>query len=269
MATILYPVSDSSVYEWNPTYMAGLRYELRVGTSSTGTNLDNIYMRFDLSGVASQVPSAVLHLTHIVTYNSPQFDIFRVHSAIADWSEETITWNNQPGFDPQVWAEYACNEYDVDITNLVNHWIASPSGNFGLLIESDNNRGKVYYYSKDNAEQDRWPYLEIAEMSQEGIAVMENLTVDGEPQVVGEPITVTKTAGTNVSVRFDMRNGGDDDTLTARMFQMDGQNDVIPVGGMMLFSGFVAANASITGLGADFEMPSHAVVLDIKTYHEE
>jgi uncharacterized repeat protein (TIGR02543 family) len=94
-----YPTVDSWVELTNPNTNHGSDQTLHVRVnwdSGKGivTNLRRTYLKFDLSSLPSgtEIDSAILHLFRSGADNVPS-----AYSTTDDWTEDGITWNNQPG----------------------------------------------------------------------------------------------------------------------------------------------------------------------------
>lgn len=89
----LVAVADAQVNSDNPNYAYGGVQKMAVCTSCalTGAPTKRAYVRFDTSGLAGTVTSAVLRFN--TTTPAGPLD---VHGVAQQWSESTITWNNAP-----------------------------------------------------------------------------------------------------------------------------------------------------------------------------
>ena len=117
---------------------------LRVGKGSTG--LSRTYIKFDLPTLRSsdRVIDAVLELYPVSASWSNWSDhtpgtMMEVHEPLSPINTNTITWNNQPDYDPIVIDYEELDEYRLfqwDVTKLVNKWYDGQ--NNGLMIKYNN-----------------------------------------------------------------------------------------------------------------------------------
>lgn len=86
------------------------------------------------------------------------------------WDEMTINWNNQPSvsntIQEQDYVSVGDNSapyltYEIDITGMVNYWIANPDSNFGLRIAlaTESIYRRVVFASSDYFDESRRPKL--------------------------------------------------------------------------------------------------------------
>jgi hypothetical protein len=127
------------------------------------------YLKFPLTVIPENVliVSATLNLFHSEGYGPTR--TYDIHRVSADWSEETITWNNQPGyaaiitaslsFDPKdngKWRSWDVTS-DIDSTALAERWV---SWCIKYTNEGPDYTGPCWnFYTKENPRNK--PYLEI------------------------------------------------------------------------------------------------------------
>jgi len=65
------------------------------------------------------------------------------HEVLANWSQTTVNWNNQPAHDEKHLdytlvkkGEANAKSAQVDITNLVRKWYSNKADNFGVMLDS-------------------------------------------------------------------------------------------------------------------------------------
>jgi hypothetical protein len=94
-------------------------------------------------------------------------DLFRITS---DWNESDVTWNSIPSYDSSAVASKLLTGFDqyvsIDITSLVQGWIADPSSNHGIILFPRDNvvddEAQIVAAVYDSASAANRPYLQIA-----------------------------------------------------------------------------------------------------------
>lgn len=209
------PTDDVIVDEEDPNANYGAALDLysykwpgELGTRS--------FLKFDLSSIPvdAQIQSATLNLL-CVEYNDASAD---AHAVTNDaWSEDTITWNNQPPYgdsldtiteDGEAWPIHEWWEWNVT-TWVSGELSGDKTASFCLKAA-----GACYFYSKEHGTD--IPYLEVTYTvpepgkdpttlavspasftleSGQGRILTATLTSDGTP-LAGKTITWARTAGT-------------------------------------------------------------------------
>lgn len=120
------PIDDSFVDKAEPDKAMGtdsMNYDcLKVGGWSDSWR--RIWIKFDLSTLPSTVATATLKLYcyAIGGFAADSFYAEAYYSSVDSWTEETITWNNQPSWSTYLGATYLSTDgwYSWDITSQVN-----------------------------------------------------------------------------------------------------------------------------------------------------
>ena len=140
----------------------------------TGTHRS--YVEFDLNGIYDERD---IHRAQLYLYSETSTDqtqsgdnAFFVHRVIQDWDEDAIVWSNQPevadvveGRDfirvPQ--SQSPTQDYVIDMTEMVEFWLADPSSNFGmrLRLETESPYRRGFFASSDFEVPFRRPKLVI------------------------------------------------------------------------------------------------------------
>jgi hypothetical protein len=128
----------------------------------------------DLTPIAgeAQVASATLTLTKAFTWNGSGAGEHTVNLVAIDssWAVDSATWNSQPAYGDVIASfladidDSSLTTYQVDLTSLVNDWLAGSKTNYGFaLIVADEDlvfRGNAYY-SEDEANAGYAPVISI------------------------------------------------------------------------------------------------------------
>ncbi|MFO1051172.1 MAG: DNRLRE domain-containing protein [Planctomycetota bacterium] len=175
----LLPVADATTDQSQPTVNFGTSAELAFGKNYTSTPTFQVwFMRghvlFDLgpAQAVSRVPvRATFHWYQSHATPAGCLDV-SLHRLLAPFAETTVTWQNQPAFDPLVVAT-ACvgsnggNGWkDFDVTALVQGWLDGTWPNFGFVVRdpSESPAGAArpgFGHSRENGNPALAPWLEI------------------------------------------------------------------------------------------------------------
>ncbi|MEM7217373.1 MAG: DNRLRE domain-containing protein [Pseudomonadota bacterium] len=124
------PLSDDS-------YVRGNRANSNFGSASVlwvrGSDDRRALIRFDLDAFSGTVFNAELVLDVSATRTAGEFSL---HAITSVWTEDAVTFANQPVFDPVPIATIATNgtqDLAVDITDTAQEWLDDPASNFGLI----------------------------------------------------------------------------------------------------------------------------------------
>jgi len=169
---VLITSDDAYVNKLNPTQNYGKKEVLEV-TDLNGSETSRSYLKFDLSSIPSD---ATIFYALLGFYYSgyegssePKLGLSRVNTS---WSEETITWDNQPDFSLVYDYSFPIPPSDpipigwLDITDLAKAWFNGDIPNNGLILKFCNHcQGDItkrLFRSKEwNIEQEK-PTLIIA-----------------------------------------------------------------------------------------------------------
>jgi hypothetical protein len=129
-------------------------------------------VQFDLSGIASGTNVSVAYLRVFVNkVTLPGTLSFA--AATSAWSENSVTFGTQPTAGP-AFASTPANTPNaflvVDVTSVVNGWIAAPGTNFGIEISGDVSGATISLDSKENGQTSHPAQLEINVIGPAGAA---------------------------------------------------------------------------------------------------
>ncbi|NLL28377.1 MAG: DNRLRE domain-containing protein, partial [Bacteroidales bacterium] len=143
-----------------------------------GTGMHRTFIKFDFNITDNNSKylydnRAVLKLfhygqTHWYTGAASENELF-ICMPKEDWSETTITWNNQPN----VFSENQIHvptsptgetsiDYVINVSDFLRKWFCGENENYGMqirLVTEDYYR-RLCFASKENANSDLWPFIE-------------------------------------------------------------------------------------------------------------
>lgn len=165
---------DSHVSSENPNDNYSSSIFPRVGSYlSDFWLIDRCYLQFDLGTLPTDavIVAASLKLYQYYTPNVVLEDHFvDLHRVTNDWEEDTITWNNQPSFNP-IAESTSFNDSDTytwlswDITSLLQDWLDGALPNHGVVLkgtdESSDHTRCLYISSEFPGNLSQHPKLEI------------------------------------------------------------------------------------------------------------
>ena len=191
---------DSAVWLANPVQNYDAFQTLGVG--SEAGDAWRSYVRFDLSCCLSPgaiIESATLTMRPNGAMNSANYQI-DVYKTAGPWTEESLTWSNQPG-GTVLLASDDCSglsdRVNFDVTSAVQDWFNTPSSNHGFYIRGSNEATTTVYFfptKEDAGWLDRVPRLEVV------VAAPPNCTLRG---TVRDDHTPSNGRIANVMVSLD------------------------------------------------------------------
>ena len=172
-------LEDATGNQDQPTVNFGSATELQCGKDFASSPTFRVWftrghLRFDLSALTGRGAPDRARL-RVYQYRSQAAGCLdtSVHRVTAMWSEATLTWQNQPSFDPTA-AGFACvgDSFDLgwksyDVTAIVRGWVAGSFPNFGLVIRdpSESPAGAarpLYCHSRESSATTLVPVLEVS-----------------------------------------------------------------------------------------------------------
>lgn len=159
---------------------------VRVGQPDGGTGLQRIMAQFDVSSApaADQVLSVKFE-AYLYDGSAQAAASVGAHRITADWSESTVTWNNQPAFDtsaadtimlPMLWEhpENKGHWYSWDITDTYKDWKDGVSQNYGVMLSlgSPIIEGYSFYSSETTADPGLRPRLVVTAVPEPSLLVL-------------------------------------------------------------------------------------------------
>ena len=164
------PTDDAFVDETQKNTSLGTNQYLIVRRMSLINARLHTLIRFDLNTIpaGSMINSAKLNLYYWHWNDlNPTGRPLQVHRILTDWSEDTVTWNNQPGYDATLLdstpAPGAFGWIEWDVRNGVQDFMDGTYTNYGWQVMdfAPTNNAMIYFRSKEFTDSNFRPYLEL------------------------------------------------------------------------------------------------------------
>lgn len=162
------PTMDAAIYESSPEeQMGSLNY---CWTGIDDGNCDSLIL-FSLDDYTyDEFLEATLEV-YVYTYWETIPSINWIAKVADDWDEDTVCWENNPGFDDTLivfFTDIPLDEWcTIDVTPIVKVWLQAGDPNFGFYVSSyEDPSGEdafwgVQFYSKEYPDLDRHPKLNL------------------------------------------------------------------------------------------------------------
>lgn len=145
--------------------------ELWTADYSTSGHFERIMIKFDLSAYSEEtVDSAILHLTRFFSCPSTGSTSTTFYPITESWDEngwdytQNIQYNSDISM-PYVFSGAGGNaivSFEIDVTDLINQFLDGSLENNGLLIKANSNQKFSKFYSKEFANSNYQPSLELS-----------------------------------------------------------------------------------------------------------
>ena len=168
--TDYFPIDDAYVDQANPATNYGSNIELKTGDDSSGNTKDS-YLKWDMSYICQTeyiLKAELIIYANWINGTPPTQQIYRVSGA--DWTEETINWNNKPAYTNDISTVYGTRSsftvpnigyYTIELTQFIRHLKAGNIPNYGIVLHGSSSSDEgVNYTSKEGATTDK-PVLRI------------------------------------------------------------------------------------------------------------
>ena len=150
-----------------------------VDSESCPDRLSRTLIKFsdeDLSSLSGlEIISASLHLYEYRRTTSSTSDEINLFRVTQDWTEDSVTWNNQPDHAAQRITRRVFTKDDktpgwrgwYGLANLVDWWVTGEKANYGIILENDEDgvfgQMNVRFHSSEylDGTSIRRPYLKI------------------------------------------------------------------------------------------------------------
>jgi streptogramin lyase len=151
---ILNAIEDARVREafpdtnyGNDSYLSVLRFDVS----------ERSFLKFDISNMSEDISSATLNL-YVKEFGNTVNRTYEVNKVIEDWSESSITWNNQPNiakeFQVNVSAPTSIGWFSIDVTPIVNNALELNETTVSFRIKDSDETGcpctYTYFCSKED-----------------------------------------------------------------------------------------------------------------------
>jgi len=157
---LLDPTDDAIIIQENPDQNYGGLELIGVGYSS---GYISTLIEFNLSSYVGETIDSASIYTYL-SFTDGEYSNVKIGRNIADWSEDTVTWNNRPGYDDYVSITYVppIGWWEIDVTSFVQDFVDGTYTNYGFRIGAgDSDYGNCEMYSKEYSDENERPYLEL------------------------------------------------------------------------------------------------------------
>ena len=164
---VIEAIGDAYVWEAQPTANFGTAPVLYIGEDASNYMLET-YVDFDLSSIPN---GATVDYGYLILWCNNRYGDPPDHDLVCDrpndtWDENTITWNNKPGYmGDYVYALWPTsgNYVSFDITERVQDWIDGIISNKGMVVHGYHQPGYCYgnFDSREDDTPDRRPRLHV------------------------------------------------------------------------------------------------------------
>jgi RHS repeat-associated protein len=149
-------IFDSYVSENYPTSQYGNVYILKTGYGES-SHRNRSFLKFALPYLDTNKYGIIsANLTTKLEYSNSSNSQVNLHKVIEDWSENSVSWSNQPSYDNSV-VDYAVvngikdSTLSWNITDITKDWYEY-GNNYGVLLKNnDENVGYTHFYSGDTS----------------------------------------------------------------------------------------------------------------------
>ncbi len=164
----LMAVADAYVLEAGPDTNTGSKYYMIVGYDESEDPVAELRTRalvkFDIpAGSAATATQATLRVWYANAYDFPGHsrDI-TARACIGSWEELGVTWDNQPDVGESfgkvsIPANYDFGYRDIDVTQLVQGWLAGSILNYGIYLSGPEVSGSDSSYREFRTRESEHP----------------------------------------------------------------------------------------------------------------
>jgi hypothetical protein len=150
------PAAVTSIYDASmDTFVSEWDADARFGSADTFSvrqkGVANALIAFDIADIPTLATVDQATMTIYPTYRTNVNDLYlAVYALEASWWDGDVTWNTAPAASDLVSASITVSgvgaPVEIDVTNLVQQWVADPWNNFGLLLAGDGAKSVEYTF---------------------------------------------------------------------------------------------------------------------------
>jgi hypothetical protein len=170
---------DAALYSFSPNNNYGTHPQVIASAWTNGGSIQYLrsLIKFDLSAIPSdaKIVDAKLSLYHHVANNNPGHSRMSgsnestIYKIAEDWSEDLITWNNQPSVNENInitvnASDYATQDYlDLNVLDLIADANGNQLVNYGFMLKLNTEAyyRSLVFASSDISDSSKHPKLEI------------------------------------------------------------------------------------------------------------
>jgi hypothetical protein len=154
LTTMLNPSDDAYVSSTSTTSV----YNSDILVVENNASIRYSYIRFSNIPSFSNLNKAILRI--YCSSTSQSNNTVSLYLANGSWSESSITWSNQPGYDINFNSSFVLTSsgqyFEIDIKNFVNEWMSSENNGLVIRVGSE----QVVFNSSENSINKPELYLE-------------------------------------------------------------------------------------------------------------
>ncbi|QXM06340.1 DNRLRE domain-containing protein [Crassaminicella indica] len=134
-------IETAQISSYEPNKVFGLCKSMYLGRKATN-NIFRMLFKFPITSIPDEciILKAILKI-YVKFAGMLIPSSFTPYALKKDWNIQTITWKQQPLFDPNISGETICIKrtgfYHFNITNIVIKWYKNEIINYGLILKED------------------------------------------------------------------------------------------------------------------------------------
>ena len=182
---MLIPTDDMTIYETGCAPGNPPDDKLWLSDFNPAGCHNKVLMKFDLSAYAGDTATnAILKLYHF--WHNPHNAAVpsELYAVTETWEESSwvfsdiVTYNTSSYVSPNIEHTTVDNWVEIDITTLVNEWLAGTTTNEGFIIIPNSETKLASFHSKDHSEASEHPHLLLTGVDTSGIVPIDTLGTD-------------------------------------------------------------------------------------------
>ncbi|MEY9092372.1 DNRLRE domain-containing protein [Paenibacillus sp. RC84] len=197
---VLLPVQDAFVREGMPKLNYGSEQDMFAGYNPGLNERYRSLVRFDLAALPPLQKLTKAELKIFSDYENVPEALIGLYEAQEPWTEDGITWDNQPvstSLQLQEKAGKTRGYINFDLLELVKKWYQTPSANYGLLLKAlDETSAYQRFYTREQGKTP--PLLEIEYLDQ-------NVYSPGRSELRNNTLTVRQNGTKDLAGKINVR----------------------------------------------------------------